>query len=275
VSRSRCLRAAAVLAVTLALAGCFPKGPPAPAGGFIHTGYSFDTCAAPSTSSMQTWFNSSVYRAVGVYLGGSSAACPPGPNNPNLTAGWVNTVENQGWRLIPLYVGNQAPCTGYTHKIDTNNPAGDGVAAGEDAANRAANLGIGPGSPIYLDVEYYPSDGAACSSAVLWFVHGWVNQLRARGYVGGFYSSGSAGVKDEVSNVANNWGYTPPDELFFANWNNNYAVPPWGDPWVPDSMWANHQRHHQYQGGHNETHPDGGVTINIDSTASDGMVAGR
>ena len=122
-------------------------------------------------------------------------------------------------------------------------------------------------------MEHYARDGAACTSTVLWFIHGWVYQLHARGYVPGFYSSGSSGVKDAVDNVANQWGYLPPDELFFANWNGNYAVPPWGDPWVPDSMWASHQRHHQYQGGHNETH--GGVVINIDSTASDGMVAGR
>jgi hypothetical protein len=33
-------------------------------------------------------------------------------------------------------------------------------------------------------------------------------------------------------------------------------------------MWANHQRVHQYTGGHNESY--GGVTINIDSNAVDG-----
>ena len=36
---------------------------------------------------------------------------------------------------------------------------------------------------------------------------------------------------------------------------------------LPDSMWANHQRVHQYIGGHNESY--GGVTINIDTNAVD------
>ena len=46
-----------------------------------------------------------------------------------------------------------------------------------------------------------------------------------------------------------------------------------GDPYVSDSLWANHQRVHQYKGGHKETW--GGVTINIDSNYVDGPVLGR
>ena len=45
-----------------------------------------------------------------------------------------------------------------------------------------------------------------------------------------------------------------------------------GDPHVSDSVWANHQRVHQYKGGHKETW--GGVTINIDSNYVDGPVLG-
>ena len=40
-----------------------------------------------------------------------------------------------------------------------------------------------------------------------------------------------------------------------------------GDRYVSDAIWANHQRVHQYRGGHRETW--GGVTINIDSNFID------
>jgi hypothetical protein len=45
-----------------------------------------------------------------------------------------------------------------------------------------------------------------------------------------------------------------------------------GDAYVSDSVWANHQRIHQYKGGHKETW--GGTTINIDSNVADGPVVG-
>jgi hypothetical protein len=40
---------------------------------------------------------------------------------------------------------------------------------------------------------------------------------------------------------------------------------------LADSKWANQQRIHQYQGGHDETW--NGVTFNIDSNYEDGPVA--
>jgi len=42
--------------------------------------------------------------------------------------------------------------------------------------------------------------------------------------------------------------------------------------WLPDSAWWNHQRIHQYAGGHNESY--NGVTINIDNDVVDGAVVG-
>ena len=41
---------------------------------------------------------------------------------------------------------------------------------------------------------------------------------------------------------------------------------------VPSTAWANHQRIHQYRGGHDDTY--GGVTINIDSDYVDGATVG-
>ena len=81
--------------------------------------------------------------------------------------------------------------------------------------------------------------------------------------------SHNSGVADQASFLSDG-SYAPPDYLWFARWNNNQSV--FGDPAFSDSLWVCHQRHHQYQGGHNETW--GSVTINIDNDSSDGAVAG-
>ena len=64
-------------------------------------------------------------------------------------------------------------------------------------------------------------------------------------------------------------GYTLPDDLWFANWNGQANTT---DPYVPTSGWTQHQRIHQYRGGHDETY--GGVTINIDNNYVDGATVG-
>ena len=71
------------------------------------TGYAFDACSAPPLATMQAWKAASPYQGVGVYIGGVSRSCA----QPNLTAAWVAAASLQGWRIIPIYVGHQAPCT--------------------------------------------------------------------------------------------------------------------------------------------------------------------
>ena len=80
----------------------------------------------------------------------------------------------------------------------------------------------------------------------------------------GIYGSAASTIRD-VSTLD-----TPPDLAWIANWNGVESV--FGDRYVSDSIWANHQRVHQYKGGHNETY--GGVTINIDSNIVDSAVVG-
>jgi hypothetical protein len=81
------------------------------------------------------------------------------------------------------------------------------------------------------------------------------------------YSGSGSGIKDQAA-IWGNTAYNQLDAIWFANWDNRFAV--FGDPFFSDSVWPNHQRLHQYVGGHNETW--GGVTINIDSNAVDGPV---
>ncbi|MSO78071.1 MAG: DUF1906 domain-containing protein [Acidimicrobiia bacterium] len=235
----------------------------------------FDTCHAPTTGQMAVWRTSSPYGGVGIYIGGRNAACPP-QTNPQLNAAWVQTVAGSGWRLLPLWVGRQAPCSaGSGAKISTNTffASLQGIEEADDAADSAASFAIGPavavgpGSPIYFDMEHYPPS-PSCSAAVRSFINAWVNRLHERGYQAGFYSSGSSGVTDMVATAIFGLPYSLPDDLWFAHWNDVASA--YGNQYVPENLWVCH-RHHQYMGGHNETW--GSVTLNIDSNASDGAVA--
>ena len=231
----------------------------------VFTGYGFDACTAPSTNALGAWA-ASPYRALGIYLGGVNRACRDG----NLSAQWVSTTISTGWSLLPLYVGLQAPCVGQTrlqHLSSTPTTAAvQGRTAADDAAGLAAGFGLPAGSPVYFDMEGYKSNDSACTKAVQSFVGGWVTELRTDGYVPGVYGSAASTIRD-VSTL----GSSLPDVIWIANWNGVEAV--FGDPYVSDSLWPNHQRVHQYKGGHNETW--GGVTINIDSNYVDGAVVGN
>jgi len=235
----------------------------------VYTGLGFDTCAAPSASTMSAWM-ASPYRGIGIYIGGENAACLGG----NLTRSWVSTVTNSGWRLAPLYVGLQAPCNTEFNTMSTDPSAAffEGLGDAGTAVTEASGLGLGPGSPIYLDMESYSCGGysSAGSQAVLNYTNGWVYWLHHSGYVAGVYSSAATGIADQIANVENGSPLLPPDDIWFAHWNNSATTTP--DSYIPDSFWANHQRLHQYAGGHNETW--GGVQLNIDSDATDGQLVG-
>ena len=230
----------------------------------VYTGYGFDTCHAPPLTALSAW-TASPYRAIGVYIGGVNRACGDG----NLSAVWVAAAVAQGWSLLPLYVGLQAPCvsqSGLAHLSSAPATAtAQGVAAADDAAARAAFFGLPGGSPVYLDMEGYSTKSPACSQAVQSFVTGWVTELRASGWVAGVYGSAASTIRD-LSNL----GVATPDDVWIANWNGVTGV--FGDPYVSDALWPNHQRIHQYKGGHRETW--GGVTIDVDSDFVDAAVVG-
>jgi Domain of unknown function (DUF1906) len=242
-----------------------PTRPPASAsaGGNVFTGLGFDACTAPSSSSMAAW-EESPYRAIGVYIGGLNRGC----SQPNLTASWVSAQTEAGWYLIPTYVGLQAPTSACSScaKINPSQATAQGTAAASDAVAQAAALGMGPGSPIYNDMEAYTQTSSA-TSATLAFLEAWTEKLHALGYVSGVYSSSASGIEDLADQLGT--GYNLPDQLWFANWNGEANAT---DPYVPAGAWAQHQRIHQYRGGHDERY--GGVTINIDNNYVDGATVG-
>ena len=92
--------------------------------------------------------------AIGVYIGGANRAC----SQPNLTATWVSAQTAAGWHLIPTYVGLQAPTSSCSScaKLSSSQATAQGVAAADrrGRAGRAPSA-MGPGSPIYFDMESY------------------------------------------------------------------------------------------------------------------------
>jgi hypothetical protein len=226
----------------------------------------FDACAAPSLTTMSKWKTSSPYSSVGIYIGGTNRACA----QPNLSASWVSSVHSQGWSLLPIWVGPQASCTTLsgTTKLSSDPLTAffQGVGEAQVAADAAQKLGLGWLSPIYYDMEGY-TRGGNCSAVVQGFADGWVRQLNSRGYLGGMYSSLCSGILD-VAASAGMTNKVPLNAVWIAAWNNNPQIYGFGSPCaLSDTLWNNHQRVHQYQGGHNESY--GGVTINIDSNAVD------
>jgi hypothetical protein len=235
------------------------------AGAEDFTGLGFDACAAPSSRTMAAWATSP-YRAIGVYIGGANRAC----SQPNLTTTWVGEQVGAGWHLIPTYVGLQAPTSscGSCAKLSSNTSkaTAQGTEAGSDAVAKAQSVGIGPGSPIYFDMEAYTRTSSA-STATLSFLSAWTVRLHALGYTSGAYSSSSSGIADLARAIGS--AYTLPDDIWTANWNGARNTL---DPYLSSSAWASHQRIHQYHGGHNETY--GLATINIDNDYVDGATVG-
>ncbi len=223
------------------------------AGDAIYTGLGFDVCSTPSSSTMSAW-SSSPYRAIGFYIGGANEACA----QPNLNSTWVQQESAAGWALLPIYVGLQAPSNGCgCAGITPSQASAQGTAAADDAVTQAQAVGLGLGNPIYDDMEAYTRNSTN-TTAVLAFLSAWTTELHARGYVSGIYSSAVSGITDLVNEVGT--GYAEPDQIWIAEWNGQQSTT---SGYVPSSDWVNHQRLHQYQGGHNATY--GGATLNIDS----------
>jgi len=239
------------------------SGLPAPR---VATAPGFDTCAAPSASAMQAWYRTSPYRAVGIYVGGRNRACAAG----NLTPAWVRAVAAQGWSLIPVYVGSQAPCA--TQKgmvrMQAGRAAQEGAADADDAANQAAAYGLAKGSPVYFDLEAFKQTNQGCVDTVLGYLSGWTRELHAAGFYSGVYGSAASGMATLADAVETQSSFAAPDAIWIARWDRQART---GDGSVPDPMWRDRQRIKQYQGGHVEKH--GGVSLNIDSDYLDGPVA--
>jgi hypothetical protein len=261
-SRLRVRPGLVIAAVATAMSGLLA----APATGVTLTGQGVDACAAPSLATMQAWKSASPYTAMGIYVGGVNRGC----SQPNLTASWVTTVASEGWQLIPTWVGLQAPCNSSRFEAMTAADAAEqGTQDAAAAVSAMSALGLGTGNPVYDDMEAYSTSSASCVAAVEAYLDAWTVQLHASGYLSGVYSSAASGITNLVQEAEAHNGYHLPDDIWFAHWNDSATTT--GDSYVPDTLWAAHQRIHQYAGGHTETYD--GVTVNVDNDAVDAAVA--
>jgi hypothetical protein len=255
------------LAEPYAAPAAVPAAAPA-AAPRIFRGWGFDTCRTPATRTMRAWLRSD-YRAVGVYYAGLARSCR---KQPNLTRGWVRSADRMGWRVLPIYVGSQSPCAfsraKRKHRISRDHPWRQGRAEARDAMARAGRLGFERGSPIYLDMEAYSVVGSRCTKPVLSFVRAWDRQVRAGGYLPGFYSSSDSGIahmgRARAAGIPD-----MPSVIWYARWR----VPPTLhlEPMLAPGAWQPHRRIHQYSGNVRERH--GGRQLRIDRNRMDAPVA--
>ena len=237
-----------------------PSSPPAPTSALA----GFDTCTAPSLQAMQAW--RAKYAVAAIYIGGQEMGCDYG----NLSQSWVQAAEGMGWSLMPTFVGLQAPCNDFSDEIQSGQATAEGQQAASQAVADAASFGLGPGTPIYYDMEAYNEDNAGCVTAVLTFLSAWDSQLQASGYVSGVYSSAGSGVVDlQTTTSIGGHPLVEPTAIWFALWDN--AVNLTGSPYMTSAVWSNADRSKQYAGPSVVT--VGGISLDIDSDLVGGPVA--
>jgi hypothetical protein len=157
-----------------------------------------------------------VYRIANIYIGGATRSCSDG----NLSKAWITRVRRMGYRLIPTYVGLQAPCSRYRRHFTACGAARMGAASADSAVRRARALGIGRRAPIYFDMEAYRSRKRWCRVAVLRFLHNWSRRLRVHHYTPGGYSSVASGIRD----LGRAQGISKPSAIWFAHWDRRAST---------------------------------------------------
>lgn len=232
----------------------------------------FDICGAPSVYQMQRWWDESPYWAANIYIGGIHRGCA----NGNLDAFWVHEINQQGWQLIPTWVGPQAPCSKFKYRIFSDPELAyiQGKIEADAAYQAADQLGFMAGTNVlYYDLEGYSGASLECRQASASFLQGWTERLHEYGVRAGAYGgSCSSYMKDWAANVP------MLDNVWIADWEipfeynedaSVYGVRCLDDPEI--LYWKEHQRIRQYAGDHYETW--GGVKLGIDSNIADGEVA--
>jgi uncharacterized protein YraI len=140
-----------------------------PSSGNVY--YGIDLALYPGDSVMQAWWKSSPFCYTGFYLG---------PSVYHSDASFMykrQVLINQGWGLLPIYVGRQAD----SEHLDTPT----GVADANEAVDYAVYNNFPRNTTIYLDIE----TGSSLAASYMNYVTTWANEIQIRGYDVGIYCS--------------------------------------------------------------------------------------
>lgn len=214
---------------------------------------------------MSTWWSSSPYYYVGIYVGGDNRAC----SNTNLTSSWVSTVNGQGWSFIPFWVGQQAPCTSYAHTFsyDPATAESEGSTAADHAISAASNLGF-TNSIVYFDLEAFNTGNSSCLTAAEAFVKGWVTEMKNKGWTPALYGSSSGSAMYDMYELGSTYRPTDADLADYSHaWNS-----PWDIYQVPNSAWEYDHRIHQYNAD-SSCETWGGICLKVDRNCAIGPTA--
>ena len=235
----------------------------------------FDTCPNPTVSQMQTWWtNASNLYVFYPYIGGDES-CSSGAN---IDANWFSLVLQQGWDLVPTWVGPQMPyptCSSrsYANQIPLNNNTAAynlGASNAQAAAGGLSSDGISPGTgaPIAYDLEGFNTGTGACVTAARYFIEGWDHYMNTSsgGFTAGVYGSTCASDLQTFASISD-----VPHFIWGAQYDGNPSTSAMSC--VGSGDWAQTNRHKQYTGSHNETH--GTVTLNVDDDCSNGIIVSQ
>ena len=233
-------------------------------------GAAFDAKSAMTTEQMAIWKDVSPYNGVGIYIPvAEDWDNRADKDQVNLTPAWVETILADGWRILPIYVGHQAPASCAIGRFenmssDRETARGQGRAAGADAVESMRGLGIGAGAPVYLDIEGYRP---GCGRAVVAYIEGWTDALHEQGYLSGVYGSQNS-VMTDLTAASAAGGFSLPDAIWVSS--NSGVAGTLGLDFPPDNLWTN-ARIHQYRLSVTRTY--GGVTREVDDNIVDAPVA--
>lgn len=231
------------LALFAALAGQLVSVPPASAvlpGPVVEQGEGFDTSALPPTSDMTTWWTTTTYFAIGVYIGGENYS----GSSPNHA--WLASVMTTDWDVWLLWVGPQSACvTGGGDGTFSNDPAtaqDQGETQAKDAVAAASADGFGDEYLVY-DLEGFDTGNSTCVTAAQSFINGFEYEvhtvLHEHGAVYGSSCSSDLTAYTAHSNV--------PEAIFPADYGySDYATSPL--QCIPNNAWDHNQRVHQWSG---------------------------
>ena len=209
---------------------------------------------------MDRWRRSSPFTGVGIYIGGVHRAC----GQRHLSAGWVTRQVRSGWQLLPIWVGPQASCTGYRHRINGRPGSarrylaarGRGALEARRGARAARALHVPLGTVVFYDLEPFDVGRRDCRTSSLTFLDAWTREMHRQGYRAGVYSHVSSGIS-MLSRAGR--GYARPDAVWYAYVDRLGTMPA---KYVGSAAFMRTSRVHQYA---LDTRVEfGGVRMDID-----------